>query len=162
MPRAVFYVVECCPSQIIQLQENLFNIKMYHTPSGLRALTRVFILVTPWAFGGPDPPPPSPCPFIFETAVLCQYSYSLTLGRTTFSWPTAPTLLLPSSHHASRRSPCRASSTSGRAHPPASSPIFSFVFPGMSWRILSKAATMNRCPPAASLCGERSVPSRIN
>jgi hypothetical protein len=37
--------------QLIQIQENLFNIKMYHTPSGLRALTRIFVLVTPWLFG---------------------------------------------------------------------------------------------------------------
>jgi hypothetical protein len=36
---------------MVQIQENLFNIKMYHTPSGLRALTRIFVLVTPWLFG---------------------------------------------------------------------------------------------------------------
>jgi hypothetical protein len=37
--------------QMNQIHENLFNIKLYHTPPGLRSLTRVFILVTPWLFG---------------------------------------------------------------------------------------------------------------
>ena len=38
---------------------------MYHTPSGLRALTRVFILVTPWLFGCLHPPPPLSLPLHF-------------------------------------------------------------------------------------------------
>ncbi len=40
--------------QMNQIHENLFNIKLYHTPPGLRSLTRVFILVTPWLFGCAD------------------------------------------------------------------------------------------------------------
>ena len=45
------FVMSAVRCQMMQLQENLFNIKMYHTPSGLRALTRIFILFTPWLFG---------------------------------------------------------------------------------------------------------------
>ena len=51
-----FMTRESCRLQMMQIEENLFNIKMHHTPPGLRSLTRVFILFTPWLFGSSSLP----------------------------------------------------------------------------------------------------------